>query len=145
MKLSRVKILATVLVLATTAVLLVACGPHQIIDRGETCESCHENPDFDKDSLTFDVDYPNASIEVGSEVDVHTSADRIVVCRPTFIAEDGSKFVPEHYREAKVEDGVAHIQLEEGCWALCIDHGDSAEGKIVLSSGANDGAAEIEL
>lgn len=144
----NIKRFALTLSLVACACALAACGPHQVIDRGEDCTSCHEGADFDKDSLVFDVENPQPAAKTDAFVTVKTNASEVIVCRPTFIAEDGSKFVPERDKSVKVSDGSATIELGEGCWALCIDHGDSADGVIVVSAGlpsSEESAIQVEL
>ena len=134
----RTKILAAACAaaLAVGARGLAGCGAkqHEIIDQGKACASCHSD-----EKQTYDVAQPESAAQSTGEVHVKTDASQVIVCKPTFISEDGSKFVPERTSARSPCRGVsATITLPEGTWAVCTndaqvkaksDHGKRAGGR----------------
>lgn len=74
-----------------------------------------------------------------------TSAEQVLVCKPIFVSEDGSKFVPEQVSSVKAEDGSAQVQLSEGTWALCAQVQGSVKAQLVTVSSESTGVADVEL
>lgn len=139
----RTKVLAA----ACTAALAVgACGlagcsakQHEIIDQGKACASCHSG-----EKQTYDVAQPESAAQSTGEVHVKTDASQVIICKPTFISEDGSKFVPEQTSTQSVSGGEATITLPEGTWAVCTNDGQ-VKAKLVTVSAQAAGAADVEL
>ena len=73
-----------------------------------------------------------------------TDASQVIICKPTFISEDGSKFVPEQTSTQSVSGGEATITLPEGTWAVCTNDGQ-VKAKLVTVSAQAAGAADVEL
>lgn len=126
------------------ALLLAGCAggnSHQVISSGQACESCHSD-----EKPTYEVSDPNVAAEASNEIIVKTSADKLDICRVTFISEDGSRYVPESHSTAKVENGEAAIAPGEGIWAVCIDNGGSSTSILVrIDSAASQETATAEL
>lgn len=116
-----------------------SAGQHEIIDQGKSCTSCHSDQ-----KQTYDAAAPSSAAQSNGEVTVKTSASQVLVCKPHFISEDGSKFVPEQVSAQAVTDGKAAIKLEEGTWAVCTNEG-SVKAKLVTVTGSASGAADVEL
>lgn len=73
-----------------------------------------------------------------------TDASQVIICKPAFISEDGSKFVPEQTSTQSVSGGEATITLPEGTWAVCTNDGQ-VKAKLVTVSAQVAGAADVEL
>ena len=84
-------------------------GQHEVIDQGQECSSCHSGG-----KQVFDDAAPASAVQSNGTVSVKTSAEQVLVCKPIFVSEDGSKFVPEQVSSVKAEDGSAQVQLSEG-------------------------------
>lgn len=127
--------------LAFGALGLSGCsGAHQMIAAGEDCSSCHSDS-----KASYDVASPKDAVASNGTVNVKTSASSVVVCVPTFISEDGSRFVPEQRRTVNVSGSQASIELEQGTWALVVADGDNVKtSKIVVVDGSS-AAADVEL
>lgn len=123
-------------------VALAACSSaHEVIDSGKACTSCHSDT-----KQTYEVANPSGAISSNGSITVKTSASTVVVCKPTFISEDGSRFVPMQYSSKTVSDGSTEITLDEGAWALCTVDGVSVKAsKIVVVSASGDAAVEVNL
>ena len=128
-------------VLAFGVLGLTGCsGAHQIIAAGEDCSSCHSDS---KES--YDVASPKDAVASNGTVNVKTSASSVVVCVPTFISEDGSRFVPEQRRTVNVSGGQASIELEQGTWALVVADGDNVKASKIVVVDGSSAAADVEL
>ena len=127
--------------LAVGACGLVGCGAkqHEIIDQGKACASCHSG-----EKQTYDVAQPESAAQSTGEVHVKTDASQVIICKPTFISEDGSKFVPEQTSTQSVSGGEATITLPEGTWAVCTNDGQ-VKAKLLTVSAQAAGAADVEL
>lgn len=121
---------------------LAGCGSgqHEVIDQGQDCSSCHSGG-----KQVFDDAAPASAVQSNGTVSVKTSADQVLVCKPIFVSEDGSKFVPERVSSVKAEDGSAQVQLSEGTWALCTQAQGSVKAQLVTVSSESTGAADVEL
>ena len=115
-------------------------GQHEIIDQGKDCASCHSGG-----KQTYEVAAPAQGVQSTGQVNVSTSASRVIVCKPIYISEDGSKFVPEQQSCQNVSDGRAVVNLSEGTWAVCVDQGGTVKAKLVTVSSEAAGAADVEL
>ena len=77
---------------------------------------------------------------------MQTKESAVIVCKPIFISEDGSSYVPQRASQAPVKDGTAALTLEEGIWVICTADGDKVKAqKLVTVSSANNEATTIEL
>ena len=123
------------------AFALVGCGSgqHDVIDQGQECSNCHSG-----EKQVYDVAAPSSAIQSSGTVSVKTSAEQVLVCKPIFVSQDGSKFVPEQVSSAKVADGSAWLQLSEGTWAICVN-GQSVKAQLVTVSPEASGPADVEL
>lgn len=121
---------------------LAGCGSgqHEVIDQGQDCSGCHSGG-----KQVFDDAAPASAVQSNGTVSVKTSAEQVLVCKPIFVSEDGSKFVPEQVSSVKAEDGSAQVQLSEGTWALCTQAQGSVKAQLVMVSSENTGAADVEL
>ena len=139
----RTKVLAAACAaaLAVGACGLAGCGAkqHEIIDQGMACASCHSD-----EKQTYDVAQPESAAQSTGEVHVKTDASQVIICKPAFISEDGSKFVPEQTSAQSVSGGEATITLPEGTWAVCTNDGQ-VKAKLVTVSAQAAGAADVEL
>lgn len=128
-------------VCVTCAAGLSACGSaHEIIASGEACTSCHD------EKTTYEVASPANAVACGTQLTVQTKESAVIVCKPIFISEDGSSYVPQRASQATVKDGTATLTLEEGTWAICTADDDNVKAqKLVTVSSANSEAATIEL
>ncbi len=133
---------AVVGVLTFGCIALTGCsGAHEVINNGESCTSCHSDS-----KQTYDVSSPKDAVSSNGTVTVKTSASSVVVCKPVFTAEDGSKFVPEQQTSKTVSGGSVEITLEEGTWVLATVDGSSVKAsKLVTVSSSASGPAEVEL
>ena len=120
---------------------LAGCGSgqHEVIDQGQECSSCHSG-----EKQVYDVAAPLSAVQSSGTVFVKTSAEQVLVCKPIFVSQDGSKFVPEQVSSAKVADGSARLQLSEGTWAICVN-GQSVKAQLVTVSPEVSGPADVEL
>ena len=123
------------------AFALVGCGSgqHEVIDQGQDCSSCHSGG-----KQVYDDVAPSSAVESNGSVSVRTSAEQVLVCKPIFVSQDGSKFVPEQASSVKVIDGSAQLQLSEGTWALCTN-GKDIKAQLVTVSPDASGSADVEL
>ncbi|WP_294380298.1 hypothetical protein [uncultured Senegalimassilia sp.] len=123
------------------ALALVGCGSgqHEAIDQGQDCSSCHSGS-----KQVYDDATPSSAVQSNGSVSVRTSADQVLVCKPIFVTQDGSKFVPEQVSSVKVVDGSAQVQLSEGTWALCTT-GTDVKAQLVTVSPEASGPADVEL
>ena len=139
----RTKVLACACaaVLTVGACALAGCGSkqHEVIDQGQTCTSCHSDA-----KQTYDVAAPADAAQSTGEVNVKTNASQVIICKPTFISEDGSKFVPEQVTAQSVANGQATVKLSEGTWAVCTNDG-TVKAKLVTVTSQAAGAADVEL
>ncbi len=127
--------------LAFGALGLSGCsGAHQMIAAGEDCSSCHSDS-----KASYDVASPKDAIASNGTVNVKTSASSVVVCVPTFISEDGSRFVPEQRRTVNVSGAQATIELEQGTWALVVADGDNVKASKIVVVDGSAAAADVEL
>lgn len=124
------------------AFTLVGCGSgqHEVIDQGQECSSCHSGG-----KQVFDDAAPASAVKSNGTVSVKTSAEQVLVCKPIFVSEDGSRFVPEQVSSVKAEDGSAQVHLSEGTWALCTQAQGSVKAQLVTVSSESTGAADVEL
>ncbi|WP_298629193.1 hypothetical protein [uncultured Senegalimassilia sp.] len=120
---------------------LAGCGSgqHEVIDQGQECSSCHSG-----EKQVYDVAAPSSAVQSSGTVSVKTSAEQVLVCKPIFVSQDGSKFVPEQVSSAKVADGFAQLQLSEGTWAICVN-GQSVKAQLVTVLPEVSGPADVEL
>lgn len=125
-----------------TAFGLVGCGSgqHEVIDQGQDCSSCHSGG-----KQVYDVASPASAVQSGGTVSVKTSAEQVSVCKPIFVSEDGSKFVPEQVSSVKVADGSAQVELSEGAWALCTQGQGSVKAQLVTVSSEESAPVDVEL
>ena len=123
------------------AFALVGCGSgqHEVIDQGQDCSSCHSSG-----KQVYDDVAPSSAVQSNGSVSVRISAEQVLVCKPIFVSQDGSKFVPEQASSAKVVDGSAQLQLSEGTWALCTN-GKDVKAQLVTVSPDASGSADVEL
>ena len=123
------------------AFALVGCGSgqHEVIDQGQDCSSCHSSG-----KQVYDDVAPSSAVQSNGSVSVRISAEQVLVCKPIFVSQDGSKFVPEQVSSAKVVDGSAQLQLSEGTWALCTN-GKDIKAQLVTVSPDASGSADVEL
>ena len=123
------------------AFALVGCGSgqHEVIDQGQDCSSCHSSG-----KQVYDDVVPSSAVQSNGSVSVRTSAEQVLVCKPIFVSQDGSKFVPEQASSVKVVDGSAQLQLSEGTWALCTN-GKDVKAQLVMVSPDASGSADVEL
>ena len=123
------------------ALALVGCGSgqHEVIDQGQDCSSCHSGS-----KQVYDDATPSSAVQSNGSVSVRTSAEQVLVCKPIFVTQDGSKFVPEQVSSVKVVDGSAQVQLSEGTWALCTN-GKDVKAQLVTVSPEASGPADVEL
>ena len=123
------------------AFALVGCGSgqHEVIDQGQDCSSCHSSG-----KQVYDDVAPSSAVQSNGSVSVRISAEQVLVCKPIFVSQDGSKFVPEQVSSAKVVDGSAQLQLSEGTWALCTN-GKDVKAQLVTVSPDASGSADVEL
>ena len=130
-----------VAVSAACAVGLSGCGAkqHEVIDQGKSCASCHSDT-----KQTYDVEQPASAAQSTGQVNVKTSASQVIIAKPVFVSEDGSKFVPEQVSTQSVSDGQATVQLSEGVWAVCTNEGQ-VKAKLVLVNAQAAGAVDVEL
>ncbi len=127
--------------MAAGALGLAGCsGAHQMISTGEDCSSCHSDS-----KATYEVSAPKDAALSGGTVNVKTSASSIVVCTPTFISEDGSRYVPEQRKTVSVSGGQASIELEQGTWALVVADGDNVKASRLVVVDGSGAAADVEL
>ena len=123
------------------AFALVGCGSgqHEVIDQGQDCSSCHSSG-----KQVYDDVAPSSAVQSNGSVSVRISAEQVLVCKPIFVSQDGSKFVPEQASSAKVVDGSAQLQRSEGTWALCTN-GKDVKAQLVTVSPDASGSADVEL
>ena len=123
------------------AFVLVGCGSgqHEVIDQGQDCSSCHSGS-----KQVYDGVAPSSAVQSEGSVSVRTAAEQVLVCKPIFVSQDGSKFVPEQASSVKVVDGSAQLQLPEGTWALCTN-GKDVKAQLVTVSPDASGSADVEL
>ena len=85
-------------------------------------------------------------VAVSSELTVQTKESMVVVCKPIYISEDGSNYVPQRVNQATVRDGSATLTLEDGIWAVCTADDDKVKSKMLVEvSSSDDAATSIEL
>lgn len=126
---------------AVCAFSFAGCGAkqHEIIDQGKSCASCHSDV-----KQTYDVEQPANAAQSTGQVNVKTDASQVIIARPTFISQDGSKFVPEQVSTQSVANGQATVELSEGTWVVCTNDG-RVKAKLVVVSQQAAGAADVEL
>lgn len=139
--LKKAGIFALALFMCAAMFALVGCsGTHQLVGQGKTCSSCHS------DSKTeYTVTSPKDAIACGGEVEVSTSASEVYVCEPTFISEDGSKYVPVQKSVKKVDGGSATIQLEEGNWVICTADDVNIKKAVLLTVSSSGAGVSVTL
>ena len=137
----KVAVSASAAIALAMAFTLVGCGSgqHEVIDQGQDCTSCHSGSKQVYDNVT-----PSSAVQSNGSVSVRTSAEQVLVCKPIFVSQDGSKFVPEQVSSMKVVDGSAQLQLSEGTWALCTN-GKDVKAQLVTVSLDASGSADVEL
>lgn len=137
----KVAVSASAAIALAMAFTLVGCGSgqHEVIDQGQDCSSCHSGSKQVYDNVT-----PSSAVQSNGSVSVRTSAEQVLVCKPIFVSQDGSKFVPEQVSSMKVVDGSAQLQLSEGTWALCTN-GKDVKAQLVTVSLDASGSADVEL
>ena len=138
----KVAVAASMAFALATTFGLVGCGSgqHEVIDQGQDCSSCHSGG-----KQVFDEAAPASAVQSSGTVSVKTSAEQVLVCKPIFVSEDGSKFVPEQMSSVKATDGSAQVQLSEGTWALCTQGQGSVKAQLVTVSPEASGPADVEL
>ena len=124
------------------AFALVGCGSgqHEVIDQGQDCSSCHSSG-----KQVYDDVAPSSAVQSDGSVSVRTSAEQVLVCKPIFVSEDGSKVVPEQMSSGPATDGSAQVQLSEGTWALCTQGQGSVKAQLVTVSPEGSGPVDVEL
>ena len=137
----KVAVSASAAIALAMAFTLVGCGSgqHEVIDQGQDCSSCHSGSKQVYDNVT-----PSSAVQSNGSVSVRTSAEQVLVCKPIFVSQYGSKFVPEQVSSMKVVDGSAQLQLSEGTWALCTN-GKDVKAQLVTVSLDASGSADVEL
>lgn len=112
---------------------------HEIIGMDKACESCHG------EKQTYEVSSPKDALTCGTTLTVETKASTVVVCKPIFISEDGSSYVPERYTQQTVRDGSVTLTLEEGTWAICSaeDSKISAEKIVQVTAGVEEATIQL--
>lgn len=134
-------IVASIAVCAVCLTGLSGClmGAHEIIGMDKACETCHG------EKQTYEVASPKDAVSCGTMVTVETKASTVVVCKPIFISEDGSSYVPERYNQQTVRDGSAQLTLEEGTWAICAaeDSKVSAEKIVIVTAGGEEATIQL--
>ncbi len=127
--------------LGASSIALAACsGSHQVIGYGEACSSCHSDT-----KSVYDVASPKDAVTCNGSVTVKTSASSITLCKPTFISEDGSRYVPEQSKSISVSGGQASVQLDEGIWALVVADGDNVKSSKVIIVDSSSSPADVDL
>ena len=141
MNVRKVVVSASAACALAMALALVGCGSgqHEVIDQGQDCSSCHSGS-----KQVYEDATPSSAVGSNGSVSVRTSAEQVLVCKPIFVSQDGSKFVPEQVSSAKVADGSARLQLSEGTWAICVN-GQSVKAQLVTVSPEVSGPADVEL
>lgn len=137
----KVAVSASAAIALAMAFALVGCGSgqHEVIDQGQDCSSCHSGS-----KQVYDDVAPSSAVQSNGSVSVRTSAEQVLICKPIFVSQDGSKFVPEQASSVKVVDGLAQLQLSEGTWALCTN-GKDVKAQLVTVSPDASGSADVEL
>ncbi len=137
----KVAVSTCAVVALAMALALVGCGSgqHEVIEQGQECSSCHSG-----DKQVYDVAAPASAVQSNGSVSVKTSAEQVLVCKPIFVSQDGSKYVPEQVLSTKVVDGSAQLQLSEGTWAICAN-GQSVKAQLVTVSPEASEPADVEL
>lgn len=143
----RKGVLRVVLGTACAATLGVSClaltgcsGAHQVIGYGESCSSCHSDS-----KSTYEVSSPKDAVTCNGQITVKTSASSVVVCKPTFISEDGSSYVPEQSKTVNVSGGQASLQLDAGTWALVVADGDNVKSSKLIVVDPSSASADVDL
>ena len=138
MNVRKVVVSASAACALAMALALVGCGSgqHEVIDQGQDCSSCHSGS-----KQVYEDGTPSSAVEferlrVGSNL-----CQQVLVCKPIFVTQDGSKFVPEQVSSVKVVDGSAQVQLSEGTWALCATGKDVKAQLVTVSPEASGPAA----
>ena len=141
MNVRKVVVSASAACALAMALALVGCGSgqHEVIDQGQDCSSCHSGS-----KQVYEDATPSSAVGSNGSVSVRTSAEQVLVCKPIFITQDGSKFVPEQVSSVKVVDGSAQVQLSEGTWALSTT-GKDVKAQLVTVSPEASGPADVEL
>ena len=141
MNVRKVVVSASAACTLAMALALVGCGSgqHEVIDQGQDCSSCHSGS-----KQVYEDATPSSAVGSNGSVSVRTSAEQVLVCKPIFVTQDGSKFVPEQVSSVKVVDGSAQVQLSEGTWALCAT-GKDVKAQLVTVSPEASGPADVEL
>ena len=141
MNVRKVVVSASAACALAMALALVGCGSgqHEVIDPGQDCSSCHSGS-----KQVYEDATPSSAVGSNGSVSVRTSAEQVLVCKPIFVTQDGSKFVPEQVSSVKVVDGSAQVQLSEGTWALCAT-GKDVKAQLVTVSPEASGPADVEL
>lgn len=137
----KVAVSTCAVVALAMALALVGCGSgqHEVIEQAQECSSCHSG-----DKQVYDVAAPASAVQSNGSVSVKTSAEQVLVCKPIFVSQDGSKYVPEQVLSTKVVDGSAQLQLSEGTWAICAN-GQSVKAQLVTVSPEASEPADVEL
>ena len=137
----KVAVSTCAVVALAMALALVGCGSgqHEVIEQGQECSSCHSG-----DKQVYDVAAPASAVQSNGSVSVKTSAEQVLVCKPIFVSQDGSKYVPEQVLSTKVVDGSAQLQLSEGTWAICAN-GQSVKAQLVTVSPEASEPADVDL
>ena len=119
---------------------LAGCGSgqHEVIDQGQECSSCHSGG-----KQVFDDAAPRLPSKSNGTVSVKTSAEQVLVCKPIFVSEDGSKFVPEQVSSVKAEDGSAQVHLFPKAPGRFAQVQGSVKAQLVTVSSENTGAADV--
>lgn len=133
--------LASALAVAITA--LTGCGiaQHQVIKANDRCIACH-------DANMKEADTPAASLEitsVGLELTVETSHATVSVCEPLYTDNAAVPYVPREIRSAKVVDGKATVQLEEGIWAIAVQEAGGATTSVLVEATADGSTDSLKL
>lgn len=143
----RKRVQRAVLGAACAAALGISClaltgcsGSHQVIGYGEACSSCHSDS-----KSTYEVASPKDALTCNGAITVKTSASSIVLCKPTFISEDGSRYVPEQSKTVSVSGGQASVQLDEGTWALVVADGDNVKSEKLIVVDSSAAPADVDL
>lgn len=133
--------LAVVAALVSGTCLVGCSSAHEVIESGKSCTSCHSD-----EKQTYDVSSPSGALSSNGTLTVKTSSSSVLICKPTFISSDGTRFVPEKFSSVSVSGGSAEVTLDEGTWVLCTADGVTVQkSKVVVVSSAGDASAEVDL
>ncbi len=110
---------------------------HQIVSSTDSCASCHSEV-----PATYDVADSEVSVTqtCGTTITVETSQSEVIACKPLYVSESGKDYVPLRKQTARVDDGKATLELEEGLWLIAIDKGDSSKSVFIYVDASAENA-----